>query len=145
MFFNPIKEINRLRKEINMLLRKGMSNIYFLSDYWQKLTFSKFDFLSLTNLSPGQLLRSSDSRRFNWIFKLIVAILKSEVWEQNCMWLFYQFTFERNYDVLKTKNPCILLNKKQNGIENRKSYTQFYRDELCLSSYKNRKSNVKLW
>ena len=41
MFFNPIKEINRLRKEINMLLRKGMSNIYFLSDYWQKLTFSK--------------------------------------------------------------------------------------------------------
>ena len=60
------------------------------------------------------------------------------------MWLFYQFTFERNYDVLKTKNPCILLNKKQNGIENRKSYTQFYRDELCLSSYKNRKSNIKL-
>ena len=33
MFLNPIKEINRLRKEINMLLRKGMSNIYFLSDY----------------------------------------------------------------------------------------------------------------
>ena len=43
------------------------------------------------------------------------------------MWLFYQFTFERNYDVLKAKNPCILLNKKQNGIENRKSYTVLQR------------------
>ena len=28
MFFNQIKEINRLRKETNMLLNKGMSNIY---------------------------------------------------------------------------------------------------------------------
>ena len=28
MFFNSIKEINRLRKEINRLLRKGISNIY---------------------------------------------------------------------------------------------------------------------
>ena len=25
------------------------------------------------------------------------------------MWLFYYFTFERNYDVLKWKSPCILL------------------------------------
>ena len=28
MFFNSIKEINRLRKEINRLLSKGMSNIH---------------------------------------------------------------------------------------------------------------------
>ena len=28
MFFNSIKEINRLRKEINRLLSKRMSNIY---------------------------------------------------------------------------------------------------------------------
>ena len=28
MFFNSIKEINRLRKEINRLLSKEMSNIY---------------------------------------------------------------------------------------------------------------------
>ena len=28
--FNSIKEINRLRKEINVLLSKGMSNIYLL-------------------------------------------------------------------------------------------------------------------
>ena len=29
MFFNSIKEINRLRKEISRLLSKGMSNIYY--------------------------------------------------------------------------------------------------------------------
>ena len=28
------------------------------------------------------------------------------------MWLFYYFNFERNYDVLKSKSPCILLKKK---------------------------------
>ena len=28
MFFNSVKEINKLRKEINKLLNKGMSNIY---------------------------------------------------------------------------------------------------------------------
>ena len=28
MFFNSIKEINRIRKEVNRLSRKGISNIY---------------------------------------------------------------------------------------------------------------------
>ena len=28
MFFNSIKETNRLRKEINMILSKGMSKVY---------------------------------------------------------------------------------------------------------------------
>ena len=30
------------------------------------------------------------------------------------MWLFCYFNFERNYDVLKSKTPCILLNKNIN-------------------------------
>ena len=30
------------------------------------------------------------------------------------MWLFYYFNFERNYDVLKSKSPCILLKKNIN-------------------------------
>ena len=38
--------------------------------------------------------------------------------EQNCVWLFYYFNFERNYDVLKPKSPCILLNKNINFNEN---------------------------
>ena len=28
MFFNTVKDINKLRKEINRLLSKGISNIY---------------------------------------------------------------------------------------------------------------------
>ena len=34
------------------------------------------------------------------------------------MWLFYCFNFERNYDVLKSKSPCILLNKNINFNKN---------------------------
>ena len=44
--------------------------------------------------------------------------------EQNYVWLFYYFYFERNYGVLK---PWFLSNKstKFNEIENGKSHTQF--------------------
>ena len=38
---NSVKEINRLRKEIKMLLSKGMSNIYLLL---KKVTYSKLRF-----------------------------------------------------------------------------------------------------
>ena len=34
------------------------------------------------------------------------------------MWLFYYFNFEGNYDVLKSKNPYLLLNKKLNVNKN---------------------------
>ena len=34
------------------------------------------------------------------------------------MWLFYYFNFERNYDVLKSNSPCILLNKNINFNNN---------------------------
>ena len=44
MAFNSIKEINRLRKEINRLLIKGMSNIYLkvIIEKFPKLRFSGF-------------------------------------------------------------------------------------------------------
>ena len=52
------KGINRLRKEINRLLSKGKSNIC------SKVTIDQnFDFLSLKNLSLGQFLGSSNSCR----------------------------------------------------------------------------------
>ena len=41
-----------------------------------------------------------------------------EVWEQNCVWLFYHFNFERNYEVLKSKSPGILLYKNINFNKN---------------------------
>ena len=34
------------------------------------------------------------------------------------VWLFYYFNFERNYDVLKSKNPYFLLNKNINFNKN---------------------------
>ena len=34
------------------------------------------------------------------------------------MWLFYYFCFERNYDFLKSKSPCFLLNKNINFDKN---------------------------
>ena len=62
MFFNSIKEINRLRKEINRLLSNKMSNIYL------KLLLRRsqnFDFLGLKNLSLGPFLGSFNSRRYH--------------------------------------------------------------------------------
>ena len=70
MFFNSIKEIKRLRKEIcrllskrikrlrkkiNRLLSKGMSNINVTIEM-----FSKLRFLVLKDLSPSQFLGNSD-------------------------------------------------------------------------------------
>ena len=57
--FNSIKEINRLRKEMNRLLSKGMSNIYLkvTIQTFSKLRFSGFKrfvtshFLQLTQIS----------------------------------------------------------------------------------------------
>ena len=34
------------------------------------------------------------------------------------MWFSYYFNFERNYDILKSKCPCILLNKNTNFNKN---------------------------
>ena len=60
MFFNSVKEINKLRKEINKLLNKGMSNIYLNVTIEKNWRSQNFDFLSLKNLSPGQFLGSSN-------------------------------------------------------------------------------------
>ena len=62
VIFNSIKEINRLRKEINRSLNNECQ-IFIL-----KLLFrlsENFDFLDLKNLSPGQFLGSSNSGRYH--------------------------------------------------------------------------------
>ena len=53
MFFNSIKEMDRLKKEINRLLSKGMSNVYSKVTIEEKNWLSQnFIFLGLKNLSP---------------------------------------------------------------------------------------------
>ena len=69
------------------------------------------------------------------------------------MWLFYYFNSERNYDVLKSKCPCILLNKFINLNKNKTeskmeiphTVLERRRQTWCFSSYKNYKLKVKLW
>ena len=55
MLFNSVKEINRLRKEINRLLSKEMSNIYLKVNISEDNSrCQSVDVLALKNLSRGQ-------------------------------------------------------------------------------------------
>ena len=88
MLFNLVKEINRLRKKINRLLSKGMSNIYFKSYYWEIVTYSELRFfVSFKSLSPRFWVAPTHAD----IIKSSNFLLQSEFWEQNCVWLFYYF------------------------------------------------------
>ena len=83
-----------------------MSNIYLKAT--QNVHFKSLK--SSSELSD-QFLGTSNVRR---IFKLLVSTLKSEVLDclgWNCVWVSFYFYFQRNYDVLKSKSPCFLLNK----------------------------------
>ena len=65
MFFNSITEINRFRKERNMLLSNGMPNIYLKAAIEKNGHTQNFDFLNLKSLSPGLFWQSSNSRRYH--------------------------------------------------------------------------------
>ena len=135
-------------KDMNRLISKAMSIIYLKVTIEKKWRSRNFDFLSLKNLTLGQFLESSNSRRYNWVLKPLVATYKSEVWDQNCVWVIYYFNFERNYVVLKSNSPHILLNKDINFNRNKtglkmENPTHSSRDELW--ECKNCKIKIKLW
>ena len=44
--------------------------------------------------------------------------LKNQRSGSKTVWLFYYFNVQRNYDVLKSKSPCILLSKNLNFNKN---------------------------
>ena len=79
-----------------------MSNIYLKVTIETSSKRRSFGFKKLVTV-----LGSSNSRRYHWILKLLAATSKSDVWEQNCVGLFYYFNFERSYDVLKSKSPFV--------------------------------------
>ena len=66
MLFSSVKEINRL-------ISKEISNIYLTVTTEKNRRSQNFTFLSLRNSSPGQFLGSSNSRRYHWILKILVA------------------------------------------------------------------------
>ena len=103
-------------KEINRLISKGMSSIY-LNFIIEELIFSKLRFSKFKKFVSRLVFGEP---QFTQIFKTFCYNIKSKVWEQNCMWLLYYFDFESNYDV-KSKIPCILLNKNINFNKNVKN------------------------
>ena len=72
MFLMDVFFLNSI-KEINKLISKGMLNICLKVTTEKNWLSQNFDFLSLKNLSPGQSSGSSNSRRYYWILKLLVA------------------------------------------------------------------------
>ena len=132
MYFSSIKEINRL-------LRKGTTNIYIkvTKVTFLKLRFSKFKkFVSTSVFGELQLTQTSLN------FQTSCCNLRWEVWEQQCVWLFCYFNFERHYDVLKLNSPCFLFFLNKNKVESKMGNPN---PTLRFSSYKNRKSKLKLW
>ena len=71
------------------------------------------------------------------------------MYKSKIVWLFCYFNFERNYDVLGSKSPCILLDKDINFHKNETTSKMenpivLQERTLCFSSYKDRKLKVKL-
>ena len=117
--------------------------------YWKVTveTFSKLWFSGFKKFVTRSVFGELQLMQISLNFKTSFC----EVWEENYVWLFYYFNFERNYDVLKIRSPRILLKKNIGFIKtkrNRKTkipQTVLKRRTLCFNSYKNRKLKVKLW
>ena len=77
MFFNSIKEINRLRKETNRLLIKGMSNIYLKLP--EKLTFSKPRFSKFKKFVTRSVFGELELTQISLNFKISCCKLKIRV------------------------------------------------------------------
>ena len=79
--------------------------------------------------------------------KLRFSGFKSEVRQQNYVWLFFYFNFERNYDVLKSKSPCILLNKKYIKSQIKSKTVMSWRQEgiFCTVCFVRREFCWDLW
>ena len=123
-----------------------MPNIYLEVTIEKKWGTQNFDFLNLRSSSPGQFLGNSNSCRYHWIFKLLVATWKTKSLGAKV------YYFWKNYDnVLKSNSLWFLMNQNINFNKtrwNRKwkiQHTVLERWTLCFSSYKNYELKVKLW
>ena len=81
----------------------------------EKVTYSKLPFHEFKKFAS--ISREFTQRSLN--FQTFSCILKIRVVGAKCVWVFYYFHFERNYDVLRSKNPCILLSKNINFNKNK--------------------------
>ena len=74
--FNPIKEINRFRKEINTLLSKGMSNICLRVTLKKNWRSQNFDFLSLKKFITRSVFGDFQLIQISLNFKTLCCNLK---------------------------------------------------------------------
>ena len=79
-------------------------------------------------MSPSQCLGAPIHADITLNFRTSCCNLKIRRLEENCVWLFSYFNFERSYEVLKS---MYFVEQKQ-------------KISLCFSLYKNRELNVKL-
>ena len=99
-------------KEIKNLINKGMSNLLLRKTHLPKFWLVQVWEIRLQVSFWGAPTHAHIAEFYNFLLQL-----KIQVWKQKRVWPFYWFTFERNYDVLKSKNPCLLSNKKLNFKE----------------------------
>ena len=128
MFFSSIKEITRLWKEINRLLRKGMSNIYLKFTIEKKWRAQNFDFISLKSLSPGQFLWSFKSHRYHWIFKLFfsnltIRGLEAKSYVACLLFLFWKELWRFLELMLFVKQKYINFNKNETDLMENYTYS----------------------
>ena len=112
MFLSSVKEINRLRKEVNRLLSKGMPNIYLkvaIKKKWRTQNFkfvcrSVFGELQLTQIISNYPTSSCNLKIRGLNAKLCVAFPLFLFWKE--LWRF------------KVKESMFLLNKNMNFNKN---------------------------
>ena len=99
------------------------------------------DFLNFKKVSLGQSLANLNSRRIYWILKLLLVILKSEVWKKKVFSFFIililevilKFWSRWVHAFIWTKEETLIKNKTES--KKGKSYTPVWRNELFASSY----------
>ena len=124
-----------------------MSNIYLKVT---TATFSKLRFSGFKKFFTPSVFGELQLTQMSLNFKTSCCNLKIRRLGAKLRVAFLLFNFERSYDVLKSKSPCILLNKKKTLIKAKRNrkwktlHTVLERRALCFSSYKNLKLKVKL-
>ena len=84
----------------------------------RKLTFRKLRFSKFNKIVTGSVFGEPQLTQISLNFKTYCCNLKNRgLGPKLCVWLFCYFNFGRNYDVLKSQSPCILLNKKNTNFK----------------------------
>ena len=141
MVFNSVKNINRLRKEINRLLIQGMSNIYLKVSIEKNWSSQNFDVLSLKNLPPSKFFGELQLMQISLNFKTSCCNLKIRgLGAKLCVAFLVccYFSFERNYMTFSIQRVIYIAKWKIPS-------TALERRTLRFSSYQNRKLKIKLW